>query len=248
MAFAPVFGRTFPATFDRRAAVTGNGLLNNLIAYWPLSEAGGANNALDLHANALTLTQVSSPGADTGLVYGTARTFSYKGFSRADTALLSGGNADITLAAWYYRTAFAGSWTVLGKWDADATAKHEYRILENAWQVSANGSTYTSAVGVGGTEPNVWYLVIGWHDAVAETVGVQINNSSVVTAAHTGGIYDNNAAFNVAYNGGNNWYIGRIGPAAFWKSAPGGGGVLSSSQRSALWNAGNGLAYANFTT
>ncbi len=40
----------------------------------------------------------------------------------------------------------------------------------------------------------------------------------------------------------------RIGPVAMWKSAAGGGGVLSSSQRTALFNAGNGLAYTAFTT
>jgi hypothetical protein len=43
------------------------------------------------------------------------------------------------------------------------------------------------------------------------------------------------------------WFSGRIGPVAMWKSAPGGGGVLTAAQRTALWNGGAGLAYADFT-
>lgn len=43
-------------------------------------------------------------------------------------------------------------------------------------------------------------------------------------------------------------WIGRVGPTMFWKSAAGGGGVLTAAQRTALYNGGAGLAYANFTT
>ncbi|OQC57681.1 MAG: hypothetical protein BWX54_01134 [Verrucomicrobia bacterium ADurb.Bin018] len=44
-------------TSPKTAAAAGNGLLNNLIAYWPGNEASG--DALDLHTNALTLTSAT---------------------------------------------------------------------------------------------------------------------------------------------------------------------------------------------
>ena len=81
----------------------GNGLLNALIAYWPFSEAGGANDLLDLHGGAKTLTQVNSPGAGAGLVYASARAFdktSNQFAWRGTDASLRGG-ADFTFAAWF---------------------------------------------------------------------------------------------------------------------------------------------------
>ncbi len=40
---------------------------------------------------------------------------------------------------------------------------------------------------------------------------------------------------------------GRIGPTMFWKSAAGGGGVLTAAQRTALYNGGAGLRYDQLT-
>lgn len=51
----------------------GNGLLNNLIAYWPGNEFNG--NALDLHINALHLTDVNTVTSNPGLVYPLARQY-----------------------------------------------------------------------------------------------------------------------------------------------------------------------------
>lgn len=45
MAFSGAFVIPFRPAFDAGLAA-GNGLLNNLIAYWALDEAAGANNAL----------------------------------------------------------------------------------------------------------------------------------------------------------------------------------------------------------
>jgi len=42
-------------------------------------------------------------------------------------------------------------------------------------------------------------------------------------------------------------FDGRLGPIAFWKSSAGNGGVLTAAQRTALYNGGDGLAYASFT-
>ncbi len=66
----------------------------------PLNEAAGANNALDLHTNGLTLTQTSSPGSDTGKVYSTARTFdgAFDYFTRNSETLLQTGDVDFTIA------------------------------------------------------------------------------------------------------------------------------------------------------
>lgn len=270
MAFAPVFGRVMPATFDRRAAAAAanNGLLNNLVAYWPLNEAAGANDALDLHTNALTATQVSSPGSDTGQVYAGARTLdgSADYFTRAgDDALLSMGDVDMTLAVWLYLDS---------KTPSEAWAISKYRFSDNnreyflgwlkssdrfRWIVSGNGASVTSISSdtFGAPATGTWYLVTCWHDSVANTINISVNNGTADSAAHTTGIHDGISRFSIGtiYNlsgppTGASFlgWNGRIGPVAMWKSAAGGGGVLTAAQRTALYNGGAGLAYAAFTT
>jgi len=94
---------------------------------------------------------------------------------------------------------------------------------------------------------SAWYLVFGWHDAANGRIGVSTNlsaNDAARTTAPTAG----SGVFMIG--GGavatTNW-DGRIGPSAFWKSAAGGGGLLTAEQRIALYNGGDGLLYASFT-
>lgn len=259
MAFAPVFQRPFNATFDRRAAAAaaaGNGLLNSLVAYWALDEAAGANHALDKHTNALTMPQVSSPGAGTGKVYSTARvctTTAY--FERADDALISTGDVDFTIAAWVNFGTINGGHTIVGKYYAGSEKEfalsYSFSLGKFSFIVTADGSTPVEALATtfGAASPGNWYLAIGWHDSVANTINIQVNDGVVDSTAHAGGVRDGTQALRFGFD---NWLggfaNGRIGPVAFWKSAAGGGGVLTTAQRTALYNAGAGLAYANFTT
>jgi hypothetical protein len=260
MAFAPIFQRPFSSPFDRRAAVAaaaGNGLLNALVAYWKLDEASG--NALDAHTNGLTLTQVDGPGAGTGKVYSTARTFdgSADYFRRASQTLLQTGDVDFTLAAWVYLTSKTNIAMIVAKVD---TAGREYMLYYNSgtdrWTVTVYRATDTGVSAVannhGAVTADQWCLVTAWHDATADTLSISVNNGTADTQA-TGGALQ--AASTNEFQIGSRIlpassfrFPGRIGPVAMWKSAAGNGGVLSAAQRTALWDAGNGLAYSAFTT
>jgi len=236
----------------------GNGLLNNLVAYWPSNEAGGANNILDLHSNALHLTQVHSPGADTGKVYATARTFDGANdyAYRNSATLLQAGNVDLTVAVWVYLASTAAERAVVGKYLTTGNQREwvfEWNPAESAFRfiVSTTGANtfVIDADSFGVPTTTTWLMAIVWHDSVADTINVQINNGSVDSAAHSGGIFASTAPFQI---GGINgaavipWY-GRIGPVMMWKSTAGLGGVLTAAQRTALWAAGAGLPYAQFT-
>ena len=239
-------------------SAAGNGLLNNLVAYWPLNEAGGANDALDVHTNGLTLTQVSSPGADTGKVYATARAFagSPDYFSRASETLLQMGDVDFTVAAWVYLAASTPSGNYRAVAAKDQPASREMYLfshgdLGGVFIFGTAGKGYVAATTLGVPPITTWILVTGWHDATLGTWNIQCNGGGVDTAAQSG----------VPVAGASLWTVGtyydhdrtrswngRIGPIAFWKSAAGGGGVLSAAQRTALWANGNGLPYSAFTT
>jgi hypothetical protein len=248
MAFAPPFQRPFSATFDRRAAA-GNGLLTNLVGYWALNEDGGANNALDAHSNALTLTQVASPGANTGIVYNTARTFdgTTQYVQRASEAILQSGNVDFTFAAWIRCNAFDGSEQWIGskgtsEWYLHLATDNRLRfVIRNAEVVFA--STF------GALSTATWYLCTGWHDAANGRIGASVN-ATANTAARVTAPGTNTDPFRIAWGSplAVRSFNGRVGPAMMWKSAAGGGGVLTAAQRTALYNNGNGLAYSQFTT
>ena len=231
----------------------GNGLLNALIAYWPGNEASG--NLQDAHTNALHLTDNNTVTNAAGKVYATARQYTAANFEyhgRADNALLSTGDVDFTFATWVYLDTVAANNAILSKYGVGG--QREYRVLYPVasnrieFRVSNDGTNTTAvnADALGAPSASTWYLVVVWHDSVANTINIQINNGTANSAAHATGVYDSTEGFTIGY--ASVFSSARIGPTAFWKSAAGGGGVLTADQRTALYNSGLGLTYVEFTT
>lgn len=259
MTFSGGFGKAFRPVFDPGLTAR-NGLLNALVAYWPLNEASG--NALDAHTNGLTLADINTVTSAAGKVYATARNFTaanQESLQRSvDDALLSTGDVDFTLAAWINWPSFDGVANHIAGKDGESANTREYRI---DWLASSNrlrmrvfdGSTQVGmaiANTFGALSTGTWYLVVGYHDSVANQVGIAINGGAVDTAATSGAPADTTERFSVGRCGSaaSSPTTASIGPVMFWKSAAGGGGVLNTAQRTALYNNGAGLAYANFTT
>lgn len=239
-----------------------NGLLKSLIGFWPSTEAAGANNLLDLHTNALTFTQVGSPGSAAGKVYSAARSFSGSGqyATRADGTQVSTGDVDFTWAMWVYLSTVTATLMFVDKGAAGASQK-EYNISWNytdftpnsrfQFTVSSNGTANTNlfATTFGAASASTWYFLLCQHDSVANTIGISVNNGTLDTSAYSSGVRDGTSAVwfgrlvDVDYGAFN----GRMGPIMMWKSAAGGGGILSANQKAMLYNSGAGLPYASFT-
>lgn len=232
----------------RGAGAAGNGLLTGLVAYWGLDEASG--NALDKHSGGLTLTQNNSPGADTGKVYSTARTFdgSNQYFRRVSESAIETGNIDYSLAAWVYLSSTTGARAVLAKAVADATNGYEFAIIYNSnfRLVCGNNSglQVLQATNFGAATANTWNLVLAWQDTTANKIYIQVNNGTPNEATRT--ITPTAAAtkpLNIGRLESGAFYLsGRIGPVAFWKDR-----TLSADDRAALYNGGAGLAYSSFS-
>lgn len=228
----------------------GNGLLTGLVAYWGLDEASGANNALDKHGGGLTLTQNNSPGADTGIVYATARTFngSNQYFSRASETALNFSTGDFALALWLYSGANNASKFIINK-RLDGS---------NFYMIQQDGSQYLIFEAYVGNVPiirintnsipttSAWtFVVVNVARGDTAATRIHINNVDTTTGTPTteATSIDNSGAFNLGRWGGNGLYWnGRIGPVAMWKNR-----TLDATARAALWNGGNGLAYSAFT-
>ena len=67
MTFAPAFSRLFSSPFSRQATITGNALLDGLVAYWPGNEASG--DLLDGHVYGKDATDTNTVGAAARSVY-----------------------------------------------------------------------------------------------------------------------------------------------------------------------------------
>lgn len=244
-------------TVDEGGGEASNGLLAGLVGYWGLDEAGGANNALDKHTNALTLTQINSPGSAAGLVYASARTFSGASqyLTRASQALLQGGDNEMVWAAWVMLTAKTNLYPIIAKYDFYTNAGREYMLdyynVADRFRLLVNtgaGNLVCTANTFGSPSLNTWYWVMAWHDPTANKVYINVNNGTPDSIDFSAGLRAGNEAFAIGgLPDGTYYHTGRIGPAMIWKSAAGAGGMLTADKRTALYNAGAGLAYSAFT-
>lgn len=221
-----------------------NGLLTNLIGYWAGNEASG--NLVDAHTNGLDLTDNNTVDSDTGLVYPTARSFTRANqeyFERADEALISTGDIDFTWAFWIRLNSYLYMRPV-EKW---APGAHDY-VVEH--EVPAN--KFKMAVGSGGVAVGTvtsttaislatWYLVVAWHDAANDMVYIQVNDGTVDSDSTNAPAGDAGNALHLSGSAAWGCLDGRCGPWMFWK------GILTATQRTALYNGGAGLQYSGFT-
>ena len=219
-----------------------NPLTKNLISFWRLGEANGANRVDYYGANTLTnnntVTQV-------GGKVGNASQFvaaSSQSCSIADNASLSTGDIDFTIVAWVYLDTKPTEGDIVAK-DADGQREYNFRYVGGGtdrfvFTVSNDGTNVVSATAntLGSPSTATWYFLVGWHNAVANTLNIQVNDGTVDSVAHTTGVFDGTAAFGIGTSTfANTFFDGRIDAAGFWKR------VLSSADRSFLYNSGNGI-------
>lgn len=236
-------GTGAPAT---SAGVAISSLHASLIGYWKMDEVSG--NALDSTANSLTLTDTNTVGTAAGKI-NTARQFNAAGsryLSRASESLLQTGDIDFTWSAWVYLDSKATFRIVLAKAASTTIATSEYIMYYDSSVDRfrfgvGDGSTIGNAQAdnFGSPSINTWYFLVGWHDATANTVNIQVNNGTANSVAQaTAGGYTNAAALNIgARAAGNLPMDGRIDEIGFWKR------VLTAAERTALYAGGAGLTW-----
>lgn len=217
-------------------------LLDNLVSYWPLNEASG--DALDAHgSNDLTETG-GTIGADTGVISG-SRDFEdgdTEMFQHVDNADLSVGDIDFTFTAWFNRESAATFPPILSKnWKSGGTDR-EFIIYINsnavrlAVQHTSDSSEVVCSTSV--SSLGTWYFVAAWHDSAANEIGISVNAGTPNTAAHTAGVNDGTGDFAIGGSPSFPLYFdGKICEVGFWKR------VLTSDERTELYNGGAGLAY-----
>src|SRR3990167_1863322 len=210
--------------------------------YWTVDQPSGQR--VDL-VSGEHLDPTGAPSAVTGKL-GSAvqlQRASSQYLSRASTATLQTGNIDFTIAAWVYRLDSSIE-VIMQRW---TVGQKEYTLnLQGAtavFFVSANGSADAGWI-IGTDVPNnIWTLIIGWHDATNNVMGVQVNATRTQTP-YTAGITVGTAPFNVGHNSNivvapeEEFFNGLIDGVGYWKNR-----VLSLPERLGLYNFGQGNDY-----
>lgn len=224
---------------DFGAGAAPSPLLTDLISYWKLDEASGTR-VDSVGGNDLTDNNTVTQGAgkvDSAAVFVAANN---EYLSRASNASLQAGDIDWTFALWFKSAAFPANQSLLGK-DIDTGREYSIYLITTGQVTVLYGATFAQSLAV---TANDWHLAIGWHDATANTLNVQVDNAAAVSQATAGAAPPVGAAeFRIgaiAYPGFPQYLSGSVDEVGFWKR------VLTADERTQLYNGGDGVTYPLF--
>ncbi|KAA3644794.1 MAG: hypothetical protein DWQ07_15420 [Chloroflexi bacterium] len=172
-------------------------------------------------------------------------------FERDDLAYLSisddidlrMGDESFSISAWVKLESKPGILGIVSKTVAGSPYTSEYSLYyttdNNRFNFYINDGTNYAAVAaddLGVPALDTWYHILGWYDAEADTINIQVNNGVVDSKDHSGG----------ALNGSTPLLIGRylqynhdglIDEVSIWNR------TLTTAERASLYNSGNGFPY-----
>jgi hypothetical protein len=213
-------------------------LADGLISYWALDEASG--NATDSH-DENTLTDNNSVGSTTGKIGG-CRSFSGSNYlSRASNSTLQTGDIDFTVTGWFNPNSVTSNYGIVSKGHGQNFLIFQPTSILRFDLALTTGSIAVSTP-VSSVSASTWHFFAAWHDAVNNQVGIQLNGTAYTasTSLPARGV-ENNPFYIGAYTFVDFRFSGLIDEVGFWKR------VLTSQERSDLYNSGNGLSYADIT-
>ncbi|MGH7186131.1 MAG: LamG domain-containing protein [Pseudomonadota bacterium] len=213
-------------------------LTDSLVAYWKLDEASGTRVDATGRGNDLA-TVVGSPGSAAGKVGNAVDTSSGNYLEGPVGGDLSPGNADFTIAAWLWFDALSGEGDIVNKWQS---GNFEYSLATDGsnnlkFFVSDGSFPSVTATTFGAVSTSTWYFVVAWHDSVGDAIKIVVNDGTVETTAHAGGVNTGSAPFSVGRAPFGSPHDGRVDEVGFWTR------LLTAGEITALYNGGAGLAY-----
>jgi hypothetical protein len=227
--------------------VGGNVRTINMFAHWRLDEVTGPSSRVD-EINGINLSATGSPVGTTGKLGGAVEITNTSNYLSSTSSQLRGSDITFGFHGWVNFNAVSNNAVVLGIWDTSGSFQVSYRLVVSGsslrFEVSPDG-TIGAAVGI--TSPIVisagaWYFVSCWHDASANTVNIKINDGSISSVSHTGGVWNSSLTFalglgflsGVASNVSN----AKLDSWTFWRN-----GFPIEPEIGAIYNSGAGDEY-----
>jgi hypothetical protein len=226
-------------------------IIDKITSHWSLEEASGTR-VDDIADNDLTDTNTVTQAA--GKVGNAALLTSAnsKRLTSADKDVLSVGDQNATWFGWAMMNSKPGVTVfIASKWQSVSANQREYNF---GWQVTTDrfiaqmsadgvsGTTIVVANSLGAPSTGVWYFIVVTYDSVNDLLGIQINNGTVDTTAHSGGGFNGTGLFGLgalmSTTPGNHW-DGRLDQWGYCR-----GWLLSAEERTWLYNNNNGRSFA----
>lgn len=222
-------------------------LATNLISFWELEEASGTrNDAVGSNHLADNNTVTQGTGKVGNAAQFTAANSEY--LSIASNASLQVGNTDRAMCAWVKAATLPSIANIIAKRSGLGGLEYYLRYISGLFQleVSADGTTPVTdcnASTFGSPSTATWYFLVVQHDSVAHQLRICVNDGTVDSVSHTGGIFAGTIDFCIggAPAGGGDYWDGLIDQVGIW------GRTLTSGEITALYNGGAGLSYAAMT-
>lgn len=216
-------------------------LTTSLVSYWPMNETSGTR--VDVHGtNDLTdnNTVASAAGIISTAASFTAADLDYLSVAdNVNTVWGEDGNG-ASAAFWVFPTGNPTAYGMLFGRDAGTSqfaCYTDFNVIPTAWiECVAGTNKYTSFLT--GFLVNNWYHLVIWFDPADKKMRCSINDTTVATtAAAANAALDTTTSAVTFSKRTTGAYQGRTDEAGVW------GKVLSSTERTALYNSGAGLAY-----
>jgi hypothetical protein len=187
----------------------------------------------------MDLSPVNAPGGGTGKVGNCLDTEagSTQRVIHAQAMILNQGNHSFSWSVWVNAESISNTPVILRSGDA-AQNRYVLYIATSAGSVFRWGVIGATASALAPSTAT-WYHLVVWYDSVNNQIGIAVNDGTPVTAALTsvappagGGEFQLGASSDQGF-----YWDGLIDQAGFWKR------LLTSQERTDLYNGGNGLSY-----
>lgn len=214
-------------------------LADNLAVYYALDDATDSAGSNNLTNSGVTF----STGKVGNAGFFTASESDYMEITdNADVSI----SADATIQSWVRISGTGSNQNFVSKWGSTA-ANQDYLLYYNsstsrfqfAVRDAAEVLTQIAANNFGAPSVDTWYLIHAWHDATNDILGIAVNAGTADTTSYSLGVNDSGQSFNLgSQEGGTASFLdGALDEVAIWKR------VLSSAERTELYNSGSGRDY-----
>lgn len=217
---------------------------NGLVSCWTLDEPSLSNRVDSVGTNDLTSdAALATNGVISNAAYFNTGVDQKLYRTDADAPSLSPGDTDFTVTAWAMLLATNTTENILFK---ASPSNWEYMIAYLSapnrvyWRVSSDGSSVSDLGATNATNPGlgVWHFYVAWHDAAANTIGIQVDDGVANTMAHASGVYSaGNAPFVIGgpFTAGGAASNSRVDEVKYHSR------LLTAEEKTALYNAGAGV-------
>lgn len=241
------FGQSQRAPIHDPPWLKGPFLLDRLVSHWRMDELSGTR--FDSHyTNHMPVTPsgfvTNVTGKVTNFITGSvSNAIDFQGgyLELAPGHWITPSNAfgtTFTFAGWALLDAVTGEQAFISQFEAAVGGYVIQTLTTNLiFYVDGTGPLDSITANIF-LQTGTWYFFVAWHDSSAQTINIQVDNGAIASKSHTDGIVSPNGNFTMGnQNSSPRPMNGRLDSVTFWRRA------LTSEERTALYNNGNGLDY-----